>query len=193
MRSLRSEPTTLTLYRNLWAKRLMHVLRSPLLAEMNGRLSPLLYNHMHSSLYKCADFPFTNAPLLLVSLSLLFVPSFLFSSCAFSLPSEHNHLNNVTLPPLSPGMTLSQPHNNLGFNKYASLKTMGKTHAQTAVTSCNACHKHHTCSSRSLYPQHTDYHCKSYPVSLTAGKTHNVITYANITSQIKREKTLTCY
>ncbi|XP_058627017.1 protein shisa-8 [Onychostoma macrolepis] len=41
--------------------------------------------------------------------------------------NEHNHLNNVTLPPLSPGMTLSQPHNNLGFNKYSSLKTMDTT------------------------------------------------------------------
>ncbi len=117
---------------------------------------------------------------------------FSFSSCAFSHPSEHNHLNNVTLPPLSPGMTLSQPHNNLGFNKYSSLKTMGKTYAQPAVTSCNARLKRHTCSSRSLYPQplitianHTQCHWLQ-------GK-HSVITYANITSQIKREKTLTCY
>lgn len=89
------------------------------------------------------------------SLSSLLPRSFLsfLSFCALFLPSEHNHLNNVTLPPLSPAMALSQPHNNLGFNKYSSLKTMGKTHTQTAVTSCNAHHKCHTCSSRSLYPQ----------------------------------------
>lgn len=148
----------------------------------------------HLSINVLTSHLLTHPSSLCPSLSSLLPRSSLSSfSCAFSLPSEHNHLNNVTLSPLSPGMTLSQPHNNLGFNKYSSLKTMGKTHAQTAVTSCNACHKRHTCSSRSLYPQHTDYHCKSYPVSLTAGKTHNVITYANITSQIKREKTLTCY
>ncbi len=173
----------------------MHVFRSPLLIEINGRLCLLLYNHMHSFLYKCADFPFTNAASSLCpSLSSLLPRSslFSFSSCAFSHPSEHNHLNNVTLPPLSPGMTLSQPHNNLGFNKYSSLKTMGKTYAQPAVTSCNARLKRHTCSSRSLYPQplitianHTQCHWLQ-------GK-HSVITYANITSQIKREKTLTCY
>ncbi|XP_023813482.1 putative protein shisa-8 [Oryzias latipes] len=39
---------------------------------------------------------------------------------------DHNHLNNAALPPLGPAMALSHPHNNLGigFNKYASLKTL---------------------------------------------------------------------
>ncbi|XP_051987720.1 protein shisa-9-like isoform X1 [Xyrauchen texanus] len=41
--------------------------------------------------------------------------------------NEHNHLNNATLPPLTPSMALSQPHNNLGFNKYTSIKAMDVT------------------------------------------------------------------
>ncbi|XP_051994475.1 protein shisa-9-like [Xyrauchen texanus] len=41
--------------------------------------------------------------------------------------NEHNHLNNATLPPLTPTMGLSQPHNNLGFNKYTSIKAMETT------------------------------------------------------------------
>lgn len=56
-----------------------------------------------------------------------------FNTCLFilylPLPAlDHNHLNNAALSPLGPAMALSHPHNNLGigFNKYASLKTLGK-------------------------------------------------------------------
>ncbi|XP_065133941.2 protein shisa-9 isoform X1 [Paramisgurnus dabryanus] len=41
--------------------------------------------------------------------------------------NEHNHLNNSAYPHLGPAMALSQPHNNLGFNKYSSMKSMETT------------------------------------------------------------------
>lgn len=51
-----------------------------------------------------------------------------FSLCLCLFPSDHNHLNNAALSPLGPAMALSHPHNNLGigFNKYTSLKAVGK-------------------------------------------------------------------
>ncbi|XP_056609829.1 protein shisa-9 isoform X1 [Triplophysa dalaica] len=41
--------------------------------------------------------------------------------------NEHNHMNNSGHPHRSPAMALSQPHNNLGFNKYSSIKGMETT------------------------------------------------------------------
>lgn len=49
--------------------------------------------------------------------------------CSLCPPAtDHNHLNNAALSPLGPAMALSHPHNNLGigFNKYTSLKAVGK-------------------------------------------------------------------
>lgn len=154
------------LYRNLWAIRIFLWLCMSYVSlyslKINGRVSP---NHMHSSVYKCADFPFTNAPLLLVSPSLLFAP-FPPSPCSFVLSL---FLQSITtwitsrfllwvLQWLCPSHTTTWATTNTPLSRLWVRNTHTHSHShiistQTAVTSCNVHHKRHACSSRSLYPQ----------------------------------------